>query len=369
MPISTEPYRPDLRHHGDIEATPGLLDFAVNVHGSEPPDWLLAVLRQELHGLARYPDPAPAQRALAAVHDVPPECVLVVAGAAEAFTLLAGLPWRRPLVVHPQFTEPEVALSAHGHSVERCVLGAPDFCLDGAADALSDDVDLVVVGNPTNPTSVLHPAQEVLRLLAPGRTLLVDEAFMDTVEPAARPRHSLVAAAAVTPGLVVVRSLTKTFALAGLRVGFLVAEPALVRVLARRQPHWSVGSLACAAAVACTSEVGRQHAAAVRADLPTRLEHLRNGLTACGLDVVPGPRAPFVLARHPGAAALRTGLRDKGFALRRGDTFPGLGPSWLRVAARDTALTDELVIAIAAIQRSLGDPAAAQHPRPFRSRT
>lgn len=364
---------PDLRHHGDRELGAGLVDLAVNVRVPEPPVWLTAALAAQLPQLGAYPDPRAAARAVAERHGRHVEEVLVTAGAAEAFTLVAralrpGVDVHRVVVVHPQFTEPEVALTLAGHTVERILLRADQgFALDPSE--VPADADLVVVGNPTNPTSVLHPAQEVLRLLAPGRTLLVDEAFMDTVEPAARPRHSLVAAAAVTPGLVVVRSLTKTFALAGLRVGFLVAEPALVRVLARRQPHWSVGSLACAAAVACTSEVGRQHAAAVRADLPTRLEHLRNGLTACGLDVVPGPRAPFVLARHPGAAALRTGLRDKGFALRRGDTFPGLGPSWLRVAARDTALTDELVIAIAAIQRSLGDPAAAQHPRPFRSRT
>jgi len=78
-----------------------------------------------------------------------------------------------------------------------------------------------------------------------------------------------------------------------------------------------------------------------------RLSHLVARLTEAGLDVVREPAGPFVLVHHPHAARLRDGLRRKGLAVRRGDTFPGLGPQWLRIAAREPAMTDLLLAALA----------------------
>jgi histidinol-phosphate aminotransferase len=77
-----------------------------------------------------------------------------------------------------------------------------------------------------------------------------------------------------------------------------------------------------------------------------RLSYLATRLTDIGLYVVPEPAGPFVLVHHPHAAELRSSLRDRGLAVRRGDTFPGLGPDWLRIAARHPALTDALLAAV-----------------------
>ncbi|NFW08197.1 aminotransferase class I/II-fold pyridoxal phosphate-dependent enzyme, partial [Staphylococcus aureus] len=99
------------------------------------------------------------------------------AGAAEAFPLVATLEPRHAIVVHPQFTEPAAALRAAGISVGRHILNVSDgFALD--PDLVPDDADLVVVGNPTNPTGRLHLATDLLALRRPGRVLVVDEAFM-----------------------------------------------------------------------------------------------------------------------------------------------------------------------------------------------
>src|ERR1700754_2891234 len=118
-----------LRHHGDVDAEPGLLDFAVNVQGAGPPAWLRDRLAATLDGLGRYPAAAHdalARETVAARHGRSPDDVLVLAGSpAEA--------------------------------------------------------DLVVVGNPTTPTGVLHPAADVRAMAAPGRVLLVDEAFADAI--------------------------------------------------------------------------------------------------------------------------------------------------------------------------------------------
>jgi histidinol-phosphate aminotransferase len=334
---------PDLLHHGDTEVEPGMLDFAVNVHDTRPPQFLRRALTEAVEDLARYPDPRAATQAVAAAHGVPEECVLLTAGAAEAFTLVAQQPWEAPTVVHPQFTEPEAALLAAGHRVDRLLLREPDDFALGSARA--PDADLVVVGNPTNPTSRLHDPEEIGRL---GRFVVVDEAFMDAIEDVGAPTYSLARTAAISQHLLVIRSLTKTYSIAGLRVGYVIGHPDRLASLARRRPPWPVSSLASAAAIACVSDEGRAYAARVRTTLPERLTHLGEGLRSSGFVVPPGPRGPFLLARHPQAAEIRNRLRGQGIAVRRGDTFPGLGGQWLRFAARDRTATDRLVAALAA---------------------
>jgi histidinol-phosphate aminotransferase len=334
----------NLRHHGDAEvrAVPGGLDFAVNVRVPEPPAWLRERLAAGLAGLAAYPDPRAATEAIAGHHGRSPEEVLPTAGAAEAFVLLARvLTPRRAVVVHPQFTEPEAALAAAGHAVERVVL-SPDtgFTLDPAL--VPADADLVVVGNPTNPTSVLHPAGVLAGLATPGRTLVVDEAFLDAVpgRPESLDRH---------PGAVVIRSLTKTWGLAGLRVGYVLGPAPLIRALREAQPLWSVSSLGLIAARAClepralaeADDLARR-AAEDRAYLVERLSALP------GVAIPAESAGPFVAVRFEGAESVRTALARRGIVLRSG-TFPGLGPDWLRVAVRDRAATDRLVAAWSAV--------------------
>ena len=98
----------DLRHHGDAEVRDdggSLVDLAVNVRADTPPVWLREHIAASLGGLAAYPDGRAARAAVAARHGLPVERVLLTAGAAEAFVLLArALKVRRPVVVHPQFT-------------------------------------------------------------------------------------------------------------------------------------------------------------------------------------------------------------------------------------------------------------------------
>jgi histidinol-phosphate aminotransferase len=345
----------DLRHHGDAEVAPGLVDLAVNVRSGTPPPWLRDVLAASLAGVAAYPDPAPARAAVAARHHRPAAEVLLTAGAAEAFVLLArALDPRRAVVVHPQFTEPEAALLAAGRAVERLVL-EPPFALEPAL--VPADADLVVVGNPTNPTSVLHPADTLAKLARPGRTLVVDEAFADCV--AGEPQS--LAGRRDVPGLVVVRSLTKTWGLAGVRTGYLLADAATVALLADAQPLWSVSSPALAAAEACTRPRALAEADAWAHKLATDRAHLVDLLDAApGVTLVRGARASFVLLQVSDGLAVRQALRAKGFVVRRGDTFPGLGADWLRIAVRDRTTSQAFAAALAAVLEERGAPRAEE---------
>ncbi|KRD10778.1 aminotransferase [Streptomyces sp. Root264] len=338
----------DLRHHGDAETRDdgsALVDLAVNVRADTPPRWLLERVATSLSGLAAYPDGRAARAAVAARHGLPVERVLLTAGAAEAFVLLArALRVRRPVVVHPQFTEPEAALRDAGHQVGRVLLRARDgFRLDPAA--VPDDADLVVIGNPTNPTSVLHPADTLRRLARAGRTLVVDEAFMDAV-PGER---EALAERTDVPGLVVLRSLTKTWGLAGLRIGYVLAAPETIAELERAQPLWPVSTPALAAAQACVEPRALAEAVHAAHRIAADRAHLVAGLeefASDGLRVAGPAEGPFVLVRLPRAAAVRRQLRVLGFAVRRGDTFPGLDEEWLRLAVRDRATVNRFLQAL-----------------------
>ncbi len=328
----------DLRHHGDAEATPGLLDLAVNVRGTAPPPWLKGRLERSLDKLASYPDQTAAVRAAARRHGRDEADVLLTAGAAEAFVLLArALQPRHALVVHPGFTEPEAALRAAGHEVDRLVL-MPPYVLDPAD--VPDDADLVVIGNPTNPTGVVH--ERLAELCRDGRTVVVDEAFADTVpgEP-----HSL-AGRGDLPGLVVVRSLTKTWALAGLRVGYLLAPPHLVAALREAQPLWAVSTLGLTALETCLARGPVKMAEKDAQLLADERESLAAQLTALGVEVTPGSQAPYLLCRVPGRPDVREALRRRGIAVRKGETFPGLTAEHWRTAVRGPQESAQLVAAL-----------------------
>ena len=331
----------DLHHHGDAELAPGLVDLAVNVRADAPPAWLRAPLHTAIDASAAYPDPGPARAAVAAAHGRPTGEVLLTAGAAEAFVLIArALRPRCAAVVHPSFTEPEAALRAAGHPVTRVVLRAEDgWRLDPAA--VPEDADIVVLGNPTNPTSVLHPAAGIATLARPGRVLVVDEAFADTVpgEPAS------LAGRRDVPGLLVVRSLTKTWGLAGLRVGYALGAESLIARLAAQQPQWPVSTPALAALTVCTTSAARAEADAAAQTLQQwRGDLLR--LLPAAVVVEGDPRSSFVLLRVPGGQRVRQELRTRGWAVRRGDTFPGLTGDHLRVAVREPAVSRAFAAAL-----------------------
>jgi cobyrinic acid a,c-diamide synthase len=324
-----------LTFHGDRELGPGLVDFAVNVHDDARPGWLDDALRASLSDVGTYPDATAAEHAVARRHGRAVEEVLATAGAAEAFSLVARMrAWKRPVVVHPQFTEPDAALLAAGHTPHHVVCDPSNgFALDPTL--VPNDADLVVIGNPTNPTSVLHPAQTIRLLLRPDRVVVVDEAFMDSVPGE---QHSL--AGTHLPGLLVVRSLTKLWSVPGVRAGYVLGMPSLLAELRRQQSPWSVSAQAVAAMTATTSEQALAEAARRVTRIAQHRAVLTDGLTELGIGFV-APAAPFVLAKVARGSHER--LRSAGYALRRADTFPGLDDSWVRIAVRRPDTTRKLL--------------------------
>ena len=306
----------DLRHHGDAEVRDdgaALVDLAVNVRAGTPPAWLRERIAASLTGLAAYPDGRAARAAVAARHGLPVERVLLTAGAAEAFVLLArALKVRRPVVVHPQFTEPEAALRDAGHTVDRVLLrrgGRLPARPGGRARG-------------RGPGGDRQSDQPHVRA-APGRRRSPDwpvpgGRWWSTRRSWTRCRASARRWPGRTdvPGLVVLRSLTKTWGLAGLRIGYVLAEPGDDRgagagPAAVAGVHARAGGGGGVHGARARSRRRRRRRTAIAADRA----HLLAGLAEFDeVRVVAAAEAPFVLVhvrrggRGAGAAA-RAGLR------------------------------------------------------------
>jgi histidinol-phosphate aminotransferase len=329
--------------HGDAWARGARDDHAVNVATGGPADWLRALLRSELDGaLSAYPDETGAAISIAHRHGREPGEVVLLNGAAHGFALIAEtLDARRPVVVHPQFTEPDRTLAACGRSAAPVILSDP-YTLDPAV--IPGDADLVVIGNPTNPTGVLHPRAAIEAIMKPGRTVVVDEAFMDFV-----PGEPESLASSKDEGLIVLRSLTKILAVPGLRVGYLLAAPALAQRLRDRRQAWPVNGLALAVARAAADHPERLHAPAQRAQADRAALHAAVTAALPGVRVHDGAANFLLVELAPGqdATALAHTLREQdGIAVRPAATFPGLTASHLRLTARGGEADLRLVAAL-----------------------
>ena len=366
-----------LRYHGDQAAHGADLDFAVNVHGTTP-QWLQDSLATSLGELAAYPSAqldADVRASIAANHNRSADEVLLLHGVAEGFSLLPhlGLP---ATIVQPQFTEPEAAFRAAGVEVDSLVLPSPYTLTPTLADVQENassphsqqlDGRMVIIGNPTNPTGVAHSADDLREFASRCGILVVDEAFMDVADGEIIQRCSLAdcrpgEANSIPDNVIVFRSMTKTWAIAGLRCGYALGTPELLAKVARLRPHWPLGTLQLTAMAA----IARREAELlpqIRVEIGQQREAMTQLLVAAGWQVLDS-EAPFVLARPdaalsthdgPGAAEIdvvkhervRQDLAERGIAVRRCDTFAGLDGSWWRLAVRDETSVRRLVAEVA----------------------
>ncbi|QHN26873.1 threonine-phosphate decarboxylase [Gordonia pseudamarae] len=336
-----------LDRHGDSDSEAGLTDFAVNVRPG-PPRFVLDALTARLPDLARYPtagDDARAVDAVARAHRRTPGEILLLSGAAEGFELLPRLGARHAALIQPSFTEPELALRSAGIPITQVVLDRPwRLDADGIARLIPADADLVVIGNPTNPTSVLHPADVIEALRAPGRLVVVDEAFADlTLDPVSGEREPQSVASRRWPDVIVLRSITKTFGLAGLRAGYLLADPAIIDRLSMGRRPWALGTLSLVALAECVGPRGERYCRKVAAEVAEQRSDLIAGLRELGIEPATTPEASFVLIEVDDGLGVKRRLFEQGIAVRSAANFVGLGPGFLRLAVRDRPTTARLI--------------------------
>lgn len=324
-------------HGGNVYAHGGCVDFSANINPLGIPQVAQDALRNNIDAFARYPDPACAEltSALAAFEEVPRSWVLACAGASDAFARVCSIVRpRRALACAPCYSGYEQALEQVGAEVVVHALAYKnDFALEGLSIPESG-VDLVFVANPNNPTgrcvrrdvltSLLNEASER------GAIVVLDECFIDLTE-GARSNDLL----DTYRNMVIVKAFTKTFALAGLRLGYvLCANPQLLERLRAAGQPWAVSVPAQLAGVACVADEG--FVARSLSLIEQERERMRQALTGLGLQVVPSD-ANFLLFRvgsNGGPVDLYELLLCKGILVRPCDNYHGLNRSWNRVAVR-----------------------------------
>lgn len=331
-------YQANNPHGGDVYGRPVTLDVSVNTNPLGPPPGVVRAVVDAAQLLDRYPDPH-CRRLVAALADregVPEEAILCGAGAAELiFSFCAALRPRTALELAPTFSEYAAALAAAGCRVERCALEEEQgFAL---TEKLLEELErknceVVFLCNPNNPTGRLVPPallEEVLALCERrGGWLFVDECFLELSDGG----RGTSLAPLLRPGrrLFLLRAFTKSYAMAGLRLGYcLCGEGALLERMGRQTQPWNVSVPAQAAGLAALGE--EAYLRESRALIQSERRYLREGLEALGLTVC-SSQANYLLVKSP--AELSGPLLDRGILIRDCANYRGLGPGWYRTAVR-----------------------------------
>ncbi len=350
-----------------------ILDFSANINPLGPPDWLRPVILGAVANVARYPDPDCAAL-LAAASDrygLPVSRLVAGNGASDLlFTLPRACGLSRAALFAPCYVDYETAcrkagleVSVHALSPETDFIPVWD---DLAALAADPRPTLIIVGSPNNPTGAAVPAQALRRLAAerPDCLIVADEAFADFDPKFDSLTRNL------PENCAVLLSLTKMFAIPGLRLGLLAGSEALCARMRALSPPWQVNALAQAVGERALRDAG--HPERTRAVLPGLRDALAHGLSALpGLRVFPS-RANYLLCRletGTAAALCERLLANHGVALRDCANYRGLDGRYFRTAVRSAEENARLLTALRAELppapvRGGGVPAPARRQTP-----
>lgn len=336
-----------------------LLDFSANINPLGPPSAVIDRLRHEMMpSIVHYPDPGHRQmkKLLSAKLGVDEAMISIGNGAAEcmALLLLAIRP-KRVGVIAPCFSEYETLSRKFGAEVMHRV-GSEDNdfrATESQLIELIEQADVVFIGHPNNPNGALYDRTLLGRLAALAEAastiLVIDEAFIDFAN---EEEHSLISFVHRCPNLIVLRSLTKFYAIPGLRLGYAIAQPQHIAAMSAMQVAWSVNGLALAAGEALlTDEQAEQYAASTRALIDEGRAALRQQLHMLGIRTWPSV-ANFLLCRAPEgwtAKSLQAELCRSGILIRNCDMYVGLTERDFRLAVKDRAANAIVASALAAV--------------------
>jgi histidinol-phosphate aminotransferase len=349
MARALQPYVP-----GEQPRMSNLVKLNTNENPFGPSPRVLDAIRAEAAETLRlYPDPEAMalRRALALYHEVRPEQVFVGNGSDEvlAHAFVALLKQDAPLLL------PDITYGFFPTWCQLFGIEAETVPLDSALRIRIADyarpAGAIVIANPNAPTGIALGVTEIAALLQahPDQPVVVDEAYVDFGAETAIP---LVASC---PNLVVVRTMSKSRSLAGLRVGYAIGDAGLIEALTRVKDSFNsypLGRLAQAGAIAALED--EPHFQRHRAMVIEERDRLTRGLTRLGFEVLPSA-ANFVFARHPArdGAALAADLRAQAILVRH-FARPRIS-DYLRITVGTNTQTDLL---LAALARCLDRPTA-----------
>lgn len=323
-----------------------IIDFSANINPLGPPEWLRPVISSTIEDLIHYPDPDNVlfREAIALHHGIDPQMIVAGNGTAELlYVLLSALPQKRVVIPVPCYIDyHHASLQAEKEVVAFPLYEEDNFVLDVKSfDQVIEKGDIAIIGLPNNPTGVLPNLAKLEALLQKRNDVLfiLDEAFLSFVEGAQ-------SFAGKYTHVVTLNSMTKFFALPGLRIGYTCLATELAEKVREGLPPWSVNTFA--------QKVGEK----LYADLEYRkrtLEYMAETrqmfvaqLESFSELKVYAPIANYVFCKllKGQLVKLVDKLHKYGYAIRNCDNYQGLGDQFFRVAIKTTKENNGLIEAL-----------------------
>ncbi|SFK41452.1 pyridoxal phosphate-dependent aminotransferase [Proteiniphilum acetatigenes] len=330
-------------HGNDIYNYPGAIrcDFSSNIPYRNASETIADYLKSRMDTIRNYPDPSSRKLTtqLADFHAVSPDNILVTNGSAEAFYLLAHLFQHRESVIpYPTFSEYEDACHAYRHRISF-------LPVESLQDSVHFNADTVWFGVPNNPDGTIVNNDAISRFCSenPHTSFIVDAAYDDLC-----PRNeSVKSLQGRFRNLITVYSLTKTFGIPGLRLGYIIAGQQVIDVIRSLRPPWSVNALALAAGSFIMENRDRLLPDAV--SLCAESARLQQEISALPQFEVTASPSNFFLVKmkERTAAELKYFLIDNfGLLIRDASNFRGLTPQYFRISVQEEAWNRQLIEAL-----------------------
>lgn len=320
-----------------------LLDYSANINPLGLSDSVRQAILQSVEKVIHYPDAEATalKEAVSAFYDVPVAAITAGNGAVEMlYVLCHSIRPKKVLITAPAFSEYEQAARASGAVVQYHYLSEDDnFSIDTETMLRNlSGVDMVFIGNPNNPTGTLLLREQIERLLSAALAkqiyVVVDESFLDFL-----PDDSQITCRpllADCPNLVIIHSLTKFYAIPGLRLGFALANPELTRQLHNSKDPWNVNTLAQHAGVAALQDAdyrqqSRDLVGVAKQELYRELLGI-NGMKP----YLPAVNFILVNIKESGFSAreLRQQMLEQDILIRDCSNYPGLSAEYIRLAVK-----------------------------------
>jgi len=347
-----------------------IIDFSASINPLGVSDAVKLMIQKCAGHLCNYPDPDTTElrRHLSLHHGIDPESILCGNGSTELIYLITrSLKPKDVLIPAPTFSEYERACRAASDKLQityyklqkknNFVIN-PDkfisfmrgkinsrFKIQNSRPNSSPPFDMVFLCNPNNPTGRGLKKTDVLKIADAAREmrchLIVDEAFIDFC-----PDDTVIKEVQNNPYLIVLRSMTKFYGLAGLRIGYGIFPVHIINILKRFKEPWTVNTLAQRAAIAAIQDT--EYADKTIRLIKREKGFLENGFRETGIKFYPSD-ANFYLLETKDNGMTYLGLREKGILVRDCSNFRGLDDSYIRIAVKSRQENKILIKALKSI--------------------
>ncbi|MDR0699031.1 MAG: pyridoxal phosphate-dependent class II aminotransferase [Tannerella sp.] len=315
-------------------------NFSSNIPGGVDSSELYKYLAKQMDCLSAYPEPVPSalEAQVAETYGLQPDEVCVTNGATDAIYLVAqAFRGRKSYVIQPTFSEYADACRLHKHVVKTIY----------TLDDVDDNADIVWLCNPNNPTGAVWPKKTLTERIVshPSVCFVIDQSYEDfTLE-----KLFSAAEAVSMPQVILLHSVTKRYAIPGLRLGYITASAALLQRIRLQRMPWSVNALAIEAGRYLLGNTHPQQPALH--GLLSETKRLQTAISKLKIADVWPTDTHFFLARLRigNADGLKNYLAEEvGILIRDASNFDGLDNTFIRIATQTPDENDYLINALEA---------------------